>query len=366
MANIVSDVMKMATPAIIEKIAASFGLTGTAVSSILASAVPALMGAVANRSASASGAKDVLSVLAGANPNLASGMVSALTGASAGNLATGGTSMLTSLLGQGGLSTFTNAVLGNTGVSPAAGGSIMGIAGQMVMGALAKESSGLDASGLMKLMASQKGFIQAALPAGVAGLVHMAGSTAANATSTVSNATASVNNAVPTPAMPNTSGGMGWLKYALPVAALAVAAWYFMTPHGAMDNTATMAKPAATETAPAAPAAMTNIMIDNIDVTKNLTGAFTDLTGSLGGITDVATATAALPKMQTAATAITAVSGLAAKFSPGQKTAVASLVNGGLPALTAAATKVQGIAGVSDLVKPVLDGLLANLANLAK
>ena len=77
MANIVSDIMKMATPAIIDKIASSFGLSGAAVTSILGSAVPALMGAVANRSASASGSKEVLAVLAGANPNLASGLVSA-------------------------------------------------------------------------------------------------------------------------------------------------------------------------------------------------------------------------------------------------------------------------------------------------
>lgn len=366
MANIVSDIMKMATPAIIDKIASSFGLSGAAVTSILGSAVPALMGAVANRSASASGAKDVLAVLVGANPNLASGLVSALTGANAGNLASSGTSMLTSLLGQGGLSTFTNAVLGNTGVAPAAGASIMGVAGQMVMGALAKESLGLDPAGLMKLMASQKGFIQAALPARVAGLVHMAGSAESSATSTVSNTAASVKNAVPTPSMPTTTGGMGWLKYAIPAAAIALAAWYFMSPHGVVDNATTMTKPVVTETAPVVPAAATGIMIDNIDVTKNLTGAFTDLTGSLGGITDVASATAALPKLQTAATAITAVSGLAAKFTPEQKAAVAALVNGVLPALTAAATKVEGVAGVSDLVKPILDGLLANLGNLAK
>lgn len=360
MANIVSDVMKMATPAIIEKIAASFGLSGSAVTSILTSAVPALMGAVANRSASVGGAKDVLAVLAGANPNLASGMVSALTGANAGNLASTGTSMLTSLLGHGGLSALTNTALGGTGVSPAAGASVLGVVGQMVTGALAKETSGLDASGLMNLMASQKGFIQAALPAGMAG---MAAATVAHATSTVSNASSAVKNAVPTPSLPDTSGGMGWLKYAIPAAAIALAAWYFMSPHGVVENATTTVKPAVTETAPVV---ATGIMIDNIDVTKNLSGAFTDLTGSLGGITDAASATAALPKLQTAATAITAVSGLATKFTPEQKTAVAALVNGGLPALTAAVTKVEGVAGVSDLVKPILDSLLANLGNLAK
>ena len=165
------------------------------------------------------------------------------------------------------------------------------------------------------------------------------------------------------PSAPATN--MSWLRYAIPLAVLALGAWYFLGHRGG-DDVATM-KPAATvaATAPAATAAM-SMMVDNVDVSKNLTGALGDLTASLGSITDVASAQAALPKLQGAGTAISAVTALAAKFSPEQKMAVAGLINGGMPSLTAAATKAEGMTGVGDILKPVLGAIMGNLTNLAK
>jgi hypothetical protein len=367
MANLVAEIMKMATPAIIDKIASSFGLSGDAVRSILTAAVPGLMGAIANKASSPSGITDILSSLKNADPTLGSGMASALSGANASATASAGTSMLSSLLGSGTMATLTNAVLGNSGVSAAAGGSVLGLAGQMVMGTLAKHSSGLDASGLGNLLSSQAGFINQAMPAGMSSMMGNVSGMAPAAASAASR----VKTTAATPEMPTSTAGMGWLKYAIPAALIALGVWYFIGQRGpvateANNGTPAVVKPAETAATPAVTPAATGIMIDNVDVTKNLTGAMADLTGSLGGITDPASATAALPKLQSATTAIGAVSGVAAKFTPEQKATVASLVNAGLPSITAAVTKVTAMPSVGDILKPVLDALLPMLTNLTK
>lgn len=362
----------MATPAIINKIASGFGLSGDAVTSLLGAAVPSVMGALINKGSTPGGAKDILASLASASPNLAS----ALSGGSAATLATQGTSMLSALIGHGGLSTLTNAVAGSAGVPAAAGASVMGLATQMVMGGLSKSAAGLDGAGLSNLLASQKSFVEQALPAGLGSVLGMAGGASATArskgsaaTSAASSAASSAHNTASqaTDAMPSSSGGMGWLKFALPAALIALGLWYFMGHRG--NDDVTMTKPAATTTAvaPAAPAApAAAVMVGDVDVSKTLTGALGDLTASLGGITDVATAQAALPKLQGAGTSITNMVGLLDKFTPEQKATVMGLVNNGLPTITAAATKAEGIAGVGDLLKPVLDAVITNLGNLTK
>jgi hypothetical protein len=363
MANLVAEIMKMASPTIIDKIATSFGLSGDAVRSVLTAAVPGIMGAVVSKASSPSGISDILSSLRNADPTLTTGMTSALSGANTSTLASEGTSMLSSVLGSGTMSTLTNAVVGSSGVSSAAGASVLGLAGQMVMGTLAKHSAGLDASGLGNLLSSQAGYINQAMPAGMGSMLGSASSSAS--------AASRVKNTVTAPDMPSSAGGMGWLKYAIPAALIALAIWYFMGNREreateANNATTEVAKPAETATTPAVTPATTGIMIDNVDVTKNLTGALSDLTGSLGGISDAASATAALPKLQSAATAIGAVSGVAAKFTPEQKATVAALVNSSLPAVTATATKIEAMPGVGEIVKPVLDSLLPMLTNLSK
>jgi Bacterial protein of unknown function (DUF937) len=363
MANLVAETMKMASPTITDKIATSFGLSGDTVRSVLTAAVPGIMGAVVSKASSPSGISDILSSLRNADPTLTTGMTSALSGANTSTLASEGTSMLNSVLGSGTMSTLTNAVVGSSGVSSAAGASVLGLAGQMVMGTLAKHSAGLDASGLGNLLSSQAGYISQAMPAAMGSMMGSESSSAS--------AASRVKNTVTAPDMPSSVGGMGWLKYAIPAALIALAIWYFMGNREreateANNATTEVAKPAETATTSAVTPATTGIMIDNVDVTKNLTVALSDLTGSLGGITDATSATAALPKLQSAVSAIGAVSGVAAKFTPEQKTTVAALVNSSLPVVTAAATKIEAMPGVGDIVKPVLDSLLPMLTNLSK
>ncbi len=375
MADLISEIMGMASPAIIDKVAASFGISGAAATSLLGAAVPGVMGALINKGSTPGGAKDVLSQLANATPNLSS----ALVGGNIGSMATQGSSMLSSLIGNSGVSTLSNAIATNAGVPVAAGASIMGLASQMVMSGLSKYAAGLDGAGLSRLLLGQKESVQHMLPAGLGSILGMSGRAGVPnmAASVVRSATSSASSAASTAAtnlrsegskaqvsMPDDgAGGMSWLKYAIPVAVIALGAWYFFGMRGTDDLH--MAKPTATATTTTAtPPAAANTMVADVDVSKNLTGALGDVSAALGGVTDVASAQAALPKLQSAGTTITTITGLADKFSPEQKASVAGLINNSLPGITAAAVKIESIAGVGDILKPVLDGLINSLGTM--
>jgi hypothetical protein len=225
------------------------------------------------------------------------------------------------------------------------------------MSALAKQATGLDGAGVASMLNAQKGTFQAELPASLTKMVSASAPTASASTS--SRPTAAP---VSSPKAPEKSG-TNWLMWLIPLALIAAALWYFLGNKDLDDKTAPAAS--TTTTAPADPA-VANIMIDNVDVTKTLADSLTGLTGVLGGITDAASAQTAVAKIQDAAKGIDTVSGLAAKFTPEQKTAVAALVNAGLPAVRDTATKVEAMAGVGDIVKPILDGLLGKLEALTK
>jgi Bacterial protein of unknown function (DUF937) len=350
--NLISEVMKMASPAIVERIAASFGLNASMVQSVLAAAVPSIFAGVASQASTPSGLANIMDNLSGVKPSLAASFAGPITGGADNPLVTAGTNMLTSVLGQGAFSNIVNSVTKSTGVSAVAGSSLVALAGQMAMSSLASHSAGMDANGLGKLLSSQAGNISAALPAGMPNM----GSTA-RATSTAAQNTA--NQAA--------AAGTNWMMYLLPAVAVAAGLWYFVGMKGAdkddkpMASTTEQVKPAVV--APAVPA---GVMVGEVDVSKSLTDSVAGLTTTLSGVTDAASATAAVGKIASASQGIAMVSGLAAKFTPEQKTAVGTLLNGSLPSLNAMVAKLEVLPGVGDILKPAIGPVLDQLTALTK
>jgi hypothetical protein len=256
--------------------------------------------------------------------------------------------MLRSVLGEGGLNNVINSVTRGSGVPAAAGASLVAIAGQMAMSSLAGQTSGLDAGGIGKLLASQAGSFTANAGSAMSGA-------AASATRAASSASSQASAAAST--------GTNWLMWALPALLIAAALWYFLGHRGA-DDVATM-KPAATtqQTAAVASAA---IKIGDVDVSKTLTDSLGGLTTALTGVTDPASATAAVSKIADSAKGIASIGGLASQFTPEQKAAVGALVNVSLPGLNALVAKVEAIPGVGDILKPVVDPVIGQLGALAK
>ena len=91
----------------------------------------------------------------------------------------------------------------------------------------------------------------------------------------------------------------------------------------------------------------------------------TELRTTLNGVTDAATAQAAAPKLQSANDALDKVGGMLGQLSAEQKTMLSGLVKPEMTSLNALFDKVLTIPGVSDVLKPAIDGLRAKLATLA-
>jgi hypothetical protein len=263
-----------------------------------------------------------------------------LGGAGKDQLMKSGSSILGSLLGQGGVDSLLGGLTKNTGIGSAAAASLLPLVGQMALGGIAKSASGMDATGLANMLTSQKNSFTTPAPA-----VETPRATAPSA---------------PAPA----AAGGGLLRWIIPLAAVLAALWYFMSgsQQPATTTTTTEQKPAETT----APAAATAVVIDGIDVGSTLTKTMTDLTGTLGGITDAATATAAVPKLQDAQKAVDGLAAVAGKMSAEQKTMVGGLITAAMPALRAAADKALAAAGVGDIAKPIVDGILTKIEALAK
>jgi len=360
--NIVTEIINLIAPAALDRIAAALGLSGDATKKALGIAVPALLAALGTKAASPGGAQALFDTVTGADPEALDKLTSTLSGAKAEKLVQGGTGALTSLFGHKILEGLTGAVSKQAGLSGDVSSSLMAIAGQLAMGSLAKSAKGsrLDAAGLAGLLNSQQSNIKAALPSGLGELLSAAGAVGSSfsgqATRAVSEArhaaTAAAGQAAAT-----ARKGTNWLAWLIPIVVVAAALWYFLGQGS---------KPTVTTETGSTPPAVSEILVDGVDVGKQITTALDGLKGVLGGITDTATAQAALPKLQEAVASIDGVSGMMAKLSAEQKTVLAALVSAALPAIKEAADKALAIQGVGELAKPVVDSLLAKLEALAK
>lgn len=362
--NLVSELTRLITPAIIGKIATVLGINEDLARKAIAIAIPALLAVLGSKASTAVGARALSGAVTQADPNIFDKLTSALTGAKGDKFIESGTGALASLLGDSTLSNFTGVLAKQAGLGSVASSSLMAIAGQLALGGLAKsqQSSGLDASGLANLLGSQQDNIKAALPAGLGSLLSSAGVLGSGFAEHAGRATTDAGRAASVTASQAAvaaKSDTNWLKWLIPLALIALALWYFLGQGSRLPKTADTTTPTATP-------AITDLMVDGVDVGKQLTTVLDGVKSTFGTVTDVASAQAALPKLQEAVTAIDGISGMLGKLAAGQKTALAALVSASLPTIKDTASKVLAIQGVGDVAKPVVDSLIAKLEALAK
>jgi hypothetical protein len=359
--NIVSTILNMIAPAILDKLAASLGISATTAKSALAAAIPAVLGAMGSKASSDVGARALFDAVSKADTGAMGDLGATLTGASGADFMKGGLGSLTSLLGDNALSGLTGAIGKQAGLPAAATSSLVGLAGQLAMGQLAKSvtGGGLNASSLAGLLSSQQGNIAAALPAGLGSALSSAGvlggDFAGQASKAVNDAARTASAATAQAANAAKKTGTNWLAWIIPLLVIAAAAWYFL---GGMGHSV---KEAAEQAAGSA----TALVVDGVDVNAQLTTAFDGLKTTLGGITDAASAQAALPKLQEAVTSVDGLTAMAAKLTPAQRTMLATAITAALPTLKELVAKVLAIPGVGDIVKPTADALMAKVEALA-
>lgn len=359
--NLVSLVMDALTPDIIARIAAALGLDRSTAQSAIGAAAPALLASLAGVAAKPSGAGRLFDAAREQGSGVLANLGKALDGSGHRTLAEQGSGLLASLLGGSTQSELANAVGKFAGISEGKSSSLLGILSPIVLGTLSKQqaASGLDASGLANLLSSQKGNISAALPSGLANLLggtdvldSLGSRASAAAQSTATTARRAAER----------SGSFNWLAWAIPLLALAGLAWYLLAPR----TPETAAPTATTTTQPAATGAAANLTVDGVDLGASVTSAIDGLKASLEGITDAATAQAALPKLQEATSALEKINSAAGTLQAEQKSALAALITAALPVINPLIDKILAIPGVSEIAKPAIDSLRAQLDALAK
>jgi hypothetical protein len=239
----------------------------------------------------------------------------------------------------------------------------------MVLGGVMSSFKGKtpDAAGLTNLFAENKSAIANAIPSGLS-LANIPGFTNASEAvrSTATTATRNVGRAAET-----ATEAASPLKYLLPLLGLAAVLgglWWVFNQAPAVTVPAVKAPVVVTPrvpevTMPTVPAIpnVPAIPAEALKLGGDLTGWFTSLTGSLGGITDAATAEAALPKLKDAATQLESAKSVFDTLPAPGKSSVLSIITSNLGGLKDLIAKIASIPGVGGLVKPVTDSILNTL-----
>lgn len=382
--NLIDLVKSQLGGQVLSQVSGLLGESSDKTQAAVSGAIPALLGGLLGSASKGNGAANILSALNGVDDSLLGNFGNMLGGSSqsSGVMDMGG-KLLGSVLGGGGLAGLTNAISGFSGIGKGAAGSLLGLLAPLLMGVVKKQlagSGGLNIGNLTNLLMSQKDHISAAMPAGLdkqlqsAGLgdlfggvlgnlagmgqqavsgatnvMNQAGNVAKSATSSATNAARNVADNIPTrrPASP--------LRWLAPLALVLVAGWFLL----GRNNT------------PAVPAVemgnagdAVSAMVGDVDVSKEIGGVFTNLTSTLNGIKDEATAKTALPKLEELAGNVDNLSGLFGQLPDAAKTGVVSLIKDNMGGLNDVISKVTALPGVGSLIQPIIDTIMKSLNGL--
>ncbi|MFY9835702.1 MAG: DUF937 domain-containing protein [Xanthobacteraceae bacterium] len=363
-ANLVSLVMQFLTPDMIGRIAAALGLDRNKVGSAITGAVPALLAAF-NNTATQPGGAQKLADAARQQASTLGNFASVLAAGGESSFLEKGAQMLSSLVGSQNQNALTDAIGRFTGLGQSASGSLLGMLAPIVMGTIAQHQGttrGADANGIANLFASQKDNIAAALPSDLSsllsgtGLLNSLGDAARTATTAGSEAMreASATRLVDAARQRGagaTSAPSNWLYWLLPLAAAAALLIYF-----AVRPTEEVAQQGMSK--------VQNAAVEAPGLGKQVTNTITSLRSTLDGVSDVASAKAALPRVQDLASQIDKTGGEVGQLSADQRKQLSGLIDPLMPALNQLCDKVLAIPGVAEVLKPSVDAVRAKLATL--
>lgn len=108
------------------------------------------------------------------------------------------------------------------------------------------------------------------------------------------------------------------------------------------------------------------LVVGDIDLGRELTGVVDRVSGALSGITDAASAEAALPMLNEVRTKLDDLTATVEQLPAEARTTLAGVVSGMLPKLQTLVDQVSGMEGVGDVVKPAVEPIMAKLDAWAK
>jgi hypothetical protein len=288
--------------------------------------------------------------------------------------------MLSGLFGGGTLDTMAQTIGKFAGIGEGTSKSMLSMLGPVVLDALGQQqrSTGLDPSGLVSLLTSQKDQIAAAMPSGLAGQLSAAGlidgatgglrSGAAAASGRVAEAserTAYQAGQAASAAARSTAVSQ-WPYWLVAAAVLGGLAWFAFGRSGE-DTVAQVSPPSTTrtttETVGLAPAELT---VGGMNLANQINSSVGSIRTVLPGITDAASAEAALPKLKEATAQLNEVSSRATQLSPEGKSTLVKLIVVATPTINQMCDKVLATPGAGDVAKPAIDELRGKLDALVR
>ena len=108
-----------------------------------------------------------------------------------------------------------------------------------------------------------------------------------------------------------------------------------------------------------------NLFVGDVNVGNEVTGVLDSVTNAFNGITDAASAEAALPALNEATSRLDQLGGLFGQLPAEGRSALAAMNNSALPELESLAATARDLPGVGEAIKPTVDALMAQLRALA-
>ncbi len=406
--DLVSSITQVLNSNLVRRVASSLGLDNTVAEKALQAGVPSLLAALTSLVSKPAGAAALNGAIAQQQPGVLSNLASVIGGSAQKSLIDTGTSTLTSLLGGSTTSVLTNAIGQYAGIDDAGSKSLMGLLGPVVMGVLGQQrrASGLDATGLANLLASQKDNIARALPAGFSkylggtGILDslvdsIDGRRPPEATAGSSRPGYATSSTQRSSARSGASSSQfGWLIPALAAVAIGGLAWHWLsrpsleetavtpppakieTPVASGSNSAVPEVPSGTGTStgvsglgpmPAPFQALENlrgIKVGDVDIGAQLASAVTDMRSSLTSIQDTTSAQAAVGPLTSSASEFARLTKLLDQLSPEARKTVVNTIVATRPTLDQLFDKALAIPGVGVLIKPTVDSIRSQFDTL--
>jgi hypothetical protein len=377
--HLISAVSENLTPRFTATVASVLGLDRGVVDKAIQAAVPGLLAGLAGMSSRPGGAQQLSNMIASPGVAQATEIVASTKARS---LAEGSAGQVASLLGNDTFGAITGAVSKFAGMGEGSTKTLFGLLGPVVLNTLGQEqrSAGLDANGLARMLSSEKSEITSAMPSGISGILTELGilepleDTAGHATATArrygdaartygESAATSASAYASQTARDVESGApsINWLYWVVPLLAVLGLLWYLMSG----DSTQTVSDDTVTKEltppvqSPATPG------VNWAQQVAQLGPAMTSLETSLRGITDPASATAAVPRLQALTTQIDRLGAVANQLPEGTRMAFASRIRDFKPRLAELSARVLAIPGVAPIVQQPLEALRAKVDALA-
>ena len=361
--NLVSYMTQFLTPDMIGRIAGALGLNRGDAQSGVSTVVPALLATFAGLADKPGGAQSLVTTIK-QQSGVVDNFASMIGGNNQSSFIERGLSLLASLLGSDDHATLTGAVARFAGLGQNKASSLLGMLTPVVMGLIGRQigTRGVDVGSLTSLLASQKEQIAQALPSGMGEMLERTGlsggleqpaAQAPRATTAAAGPFAQYTS----PARERARSGVpNWAYWALPLIVLGGLLWYLLGRPGEHQRVVQE---------PAPPVQSQSVTVGGVDIKNTIGGSLTDLQTSLQGVTDVASAQAALPKLEAAKTQIDKVSNLAGQLTPDQRKTIAGMIAAVMPTINRLTDRVLEIPGVGDVLRSTIDPVKTKLADLS-